>query len=173
MALLAVAAWAGLLCYTASLLPGIAGALVLAVLGAAALTAGAGAALALARWLAQPAETTFDAQVIARWVERRGSGDDDVYVPCFAVDDGQRAWSAETSRGAFGRLAVGDPVRVRASPRSRKLLGARTRPVPPRPGPAREAPPAVTDPVPASPGDRYCGHRGPLAAFRVAPADSR
>ena len=39
------------------------------------------------------------------------------------VDDGDRAWSTETSRGAFARLGVGDPVRVRASPRSRKLLG--------------------------------------------------
>ena len=43
VALLAAAAWAGLLCYPASLLPGLAGALVLAVLAAAALTAGAGA----------------------------------------------------------------------------------------------------------------------------------
>ena len=39
------------------------------------------------------------------------------------VDDGEHAWSTETSRGAFARLGVGDPVRVRASPRSRKLLG--------------------------------------------------
>ena len=153
VALLAAAAWAGLLCYPASLLPGMAGALVLAVLAAAALAAGAGGALALARWLAQPAEATFDGQVIARWVERRGSGDDDVYVPCFAVDDGQRAWSADTSRGVFGQLSVGDSVRVRVSPRSGKLLGlvasgAVT------PGAARSGP----------------GHG---RAFRVPPADSR
>ncbi len=147
-ALLAAAAWAGLLCYPASLLPGMAGALVLAVLAAAVLAAGAGGVLALARWLAQPAEATFDGQVIARWVERRGSGDDDVYVPCFAVDDGQRAWSADTSRGAFGRLSVGDAVRVRASPRSGKLLGLDTPGAAPS-GQACEARPAVTDPVPA------------------------
>ena len=123
VAMLALAAWAGLLCYPASLLSGVAGALVLAVLAAAALAAGAGAALALARWLAQPAEVTVDGQVIARWVERRSSGDDNVYVPCFAVDDGHRAWSADTGRGVFGRLSVGEPVRIRAAPRSGKLLG--------------------------------------------------
>ena len=122
-AFLAVAAWAGLLCYAASLLSGPAGAILLAVLAAVALMAAAGASRALARWLAQPAEIIVDAQVIARWVEQRGSGDDDIYVPCFAVDDGERAWSTETGRGAFARLGVGDPVRVRASPRSRKLLG--------------------------------------------------
>lgn len=141
----------------------MAGAVVLTVLAAAALTAGAGGVLALARWPAQPAEATFDGQVIARWVERRGCGDDDVYVPCFAVDDGQRAWSADTSRGAFGRLAVGDPVRVRASPRSGKLPGLDTPGAAPS-GPAREAPPAVTDPVPA-PGAAGAGTGLPAVVY--------
>jgi hypothetical protein len=101
----------------------VAGVLVLAVLVAVALAAGTAAALALVRWLARPAEVSFDGQVIARWVEQRSHGDDNVYVPCFAVDDGQRAWSADTGRGAFADLPVGQRVRVRASPRSGKLLG--------------------------------------------------
>ena len=133
VALLAAAAWAGLLCYPASLLPGMALWLAPAVLAAAN-------ALALARWLAQPAEATFDGQVIARWVERRGSGDDDVHVPCFAVDDGQRAWSADTSRGVFGLLVGGGPVRRPCLPPVREAApGARMSapaacPAPPCPG---------------------------------------
>jgi hypothetical protein len=114
---LVLAAWLGLIAYVSSLLPGPAG-----VLGAAVLTAGAAAAViggtrGLAAWLASPAETSFQAQVIARWVENRGANDDDSLITCIAVDDGDRSWSFDVSGAAFGQLALGDTVSVRASPR--------------------------------------------------------
>jgi hypothetical protein len=165
-ALLAAALWAALLCYPASLLPGVAGVLVLAVLAAVAITAGAAAALALVRWLAKPAEVIFDGQVIARWVELGGSGDDNVYIPCFAVDDGQRAWSVQASRGRFADLSVGQSVRVQASPRSRKLLGL----VPS--GPVHAAPPVAEDAVVPDAGPGAAGVTTPAARTLVTPDEA-
>jgi hypothetical protein len=60
--------------------------------------------------------------VIARWVEHRSASDDNWYVPCVAVDDGERCWSFDVGRAVFGGLALGATVAVRASPRSQKLL---------------------------------------------------
>ena len=120
---LVLAAWLALMAYVSSLLPGLAGVLVPAVLAAGAAAAVVGGARGLAAWLARPAETSFRAQVIARWVEHSGANDDDSYITCIAVDDGERSWSFDVSGAAFGQLALGDTVTVRASPRSGKLLG--------------------------------------------------
>ncbi len=120
---LVLAAWLALMAYVSSLLPGLAGVLVPAALAAGAAAAVIGGARGLATWLASPAETSFRAQVIARWVENRGANDDDSHITCIAVDDGERSWSFDVSGAAFGQLALGDTVSVRASPRSGKLLG--------------------------------------------------
>jgi len=93
---------------------------VLLVAGAAA--AGVAGVRGLAARFAKPAEASFLGQVIARWVERQGDNDSDRDVSCIAVDDGERAWSFEVSHIAFGKMALGDAVAVRASPRSGKLL---------------------------------------------------
>jgi hypothetical protein len=55
-------------------------------------------------------------------VEHTGTNDDDS-ISCIAVDDGERSWSFDVGGEAFGQLALGDTVAVRASPRSGKLLG--------------------------------------------------
>jgi hypothetical protein len=120
---LVLAAWLALMAYVCSLLPGPADPLVATTAAAGSLAAAAGGVRGLARWLARPAETSFQGQVIARWVEHRSSNDDDSYIPCIAVDDGERSWSFDLSGTAFGQLALGDTVTVRASPRSGKLLG--------------------------------------------------
>jgi hypothetical protein len=60
--------------------------------------------------------------VIARWIERHGNDDSDWDVSCIAVDDGERSWSFYVKDTAFGKLALGDAVTVRAAPRSGKLL---------------------------------------------------
>jgi hypothetical protein len=120
---LVLAAWLGLMAYVSSLLAGPAGALAAGVLAAVAAAAVIGGTRGLAAWLGRPAETSFQAQVIARWVENRGANDDDSYITCIAVDDGARSWSFDVSGAAFGQLTLGDAVSVRASPRSGKLLG--------------------------------------------------
>lgn len=66
----------------------------------------------------------FDGQIIARWIERRGSGEDERDVPCLAIDDGRDAWSFEAS-GSYYQVALGDLVAVRAAPRSMKLASVR------------------------------------------------
>jgi len=119
---LVLAAWLALIAYVSSLLPDPVGAVVSAVLAAAAVGAAIGGARGLATWLARPAETSFQAQVIARWAERRGNSGDDSSITCIALDDGERAWIFDVSGGS-GQLALGDTVTVRASPRSGKLLG--------------------------------------------------
>jgi hypothetical protein len=119
---LVLAAWLALIAYVSSLLPGPAGVLVPAVLAVGAVAAVAGGARGLAAWRARPAETSFPAQVIARWVEHRSANDDDSSVTRIAVDDGERSWSFDVRGAAFGQLALGDSVSVRASPRSGKLL---------------------------------------------------
>jgi len=120
---LVLAAWLALMAYVGSLLPGRAGLLVPAGLAVGAAAAAAGGARGLAARLARPAEASFQAQVIARWVEHSGANDDDTYISCIAVDDGERSWSFDVSGEAFAQLALGDTVAVRASPRSGKLLG--------------------------------------------------
>ena len=120
---LVLAAWLALMAYVSSLLPGPAGLLVPAGLAVGAAAAAVGGARGLAARLARPAEASFQAQVIARWVEHSGTNDDDSYISCIAVDDGKRSWSFDVSGEAFAQLALGDTVAVRASPRSGKLLG--------------------------------------------------
>ena len=120
---LVLAAWLALMAYVSSLLPGSAGLLVPAGLAVGSAAAAVGGARGLASRLARPAEASFQAQVIARWVEHSGTNDDDSYISCIAVDDGKRSWSFDVSGEAFAQLALGDTVAVRASPRSGKLLG--------------------------------------------------
>ena len=120
---LMLAGWLGLMAYVSSLLPDPAGVLVPAALAAGSAAAALGGARGLAGWLARPAETSFQAQVIARWVEDGGTNDDDASSACIAVDDGERSWSFDVSGTVFGQVALGDTVTVRASPRSGKLLG--------------------------------------------------
>jgi len=120
---LVLAAWLALMAYVGSLLPGPAGLLVPAGLAVGSGAAAVGGARGVAARLARPAEASFQAQVIARWLEHSGTNDDDSYISCIAVDDGERSWSFDVSREAFAQLALGDTVAVRASPRSGKLLG--------------------------------------------------
>jgi hypothetical protein len=120
---LVLAAWLALMAYVSSLLPGPVGLLVPAGLAVGSLAAAVGGARGLAARLARPTEASFQAQVIARWLEHSGTNNDDSYISCIAVDDGERSWSFDISREAFAQLALGDTVAVRASPRSGKLLG--------------------------------------------------
>jgi hypothetical protein len=120
---LVLGAWLALMAYVSSLLSGPAGLLAPAGLAVGSAAAAVGGARGLAARLARPAEASFQAQVIARWVEHSGTNDDDSYISCIAVDDGERSWSFDVSAEAFAQLALGDTVAVRASPRSGKLLG--------------------------------------------------
>jgi Predicted membrane protein (DUF2207) len=119
---LVLAIWLALMAYASSLLPGPAGLLAPAVLTVGSAAAAVGGARGLAARMARPAEASFQAQVIARWVEHTGTNDNN-YISCFAVDDGERSWSFDVSGEAFAQLALGDAITVRASPRSGKLLG--------------------------------------------------
>jgi predicted membrane protein DUF2207 len=119
---LVLAVWLALMAYASSLLLGPVGLLIPAGLAVAAAAAAVGGARGLAARRARPAEASFQAQVIARWVENTGTNDNN-YISCIAVDDGERSWSFDVSGEAFAQLAVGDTVAVRASPRSGKLLG--------------------------------------------------
>jgi hypothetical protein len=122
------AAWLGLaallafLAFGTSLWPGPFGLLLPVLLAAAAAAVVLVAVRGLATWVAKPAETSFQGQVIARWIERHGNNDSDWDVSCIAVDDGERSWSFYVKDTAFGKLALGDAVTVRAVPRSGKLL---------------------------------------------------
>jgi len=122
------AAWlplAGLLtvlAFATSLLPSPFGQLLPPLLAAGAVAVAVAAVRGLATRLAKPAEATFQGQVIARWVEQRGDNNSDWDVSCIAVDDGERSWSFDVKDAAFGKLALGDTVTVRAAPRSGKLL---------------------------------------------------
>jgi hypothetical protein len=119
---LVLAVWLALMAYASSLLLGPVGLLIPAGLVLAAVAAAVGGARGLAARRARPAEASFQAQVIARWVEHPGTNDNN-YISCIAVDDGERSWSFDVSGEAFAQLAPGDTVAVRASPRSGKLLG--------------------------------------------------
>jgi hypothetical protein len=119
---LVLAACLALISYVSSLLPGLAGVLAPAVLAAGSIAAIVGGARGVAAWRSRPAETSFGAQVIARWVEHSSASDDDSSITRIALDDGERSWSFDVRGAALGQLALGDMVTVRASPRSGKLL---------------------------------------------------
>jgi len=119
---LVLAIWLALMAYASSLLPGLDSLLAPAVLAVGSAAAAVGGARGLAARMARPAEASFQAQVIARWVEHTGTNDNN-YISCVAVDDGERSWSFDVSGEAFAQLALGDAITVRASPRSGKLLG--------------------------------------------------
>jgi hypothetical protein len=119
---LPLAAVLAVLALATSLLPSPFGELLPLLLAAGAAAAAVAGVRGLATRLATPAEVSFQGQVIARWVERRGDNDSDWDASCIAVDDGERSWSFDVSDAAFGQLALGDTVAVRASPRSGKLL---------------------------------------------------
>ena len=119
---LVLAIWLALMAYASSLLPGPASLLAPAGLAVGSAAAAVGGARGLAARMARPAEASFQAQVIARWMEHTGTNDNN-YISCFAVDDGERSWSFDVSGEAFAQLALGDAITVRASPRSGKLLG--------------------------------------------------
>jgi hypothetical protein len=119
---LVLAIWLAVMAYASSLLPGPASLLAPAGLAVGSAAAAVGGARGLAARMARPAEASFQAQVIARWMEHTGTNDNN-YISCFAVDDGERSWSFDVSGEAFAQLALGDAITVRASPRSGKLLG--------------------------------------------------
>ena len=181
---LVLAAWLALIAYVSTLLPGPAGALVPAVLAMGSIGTVAGGVRGLAAWRARPAETSFPAQVIARWVEHRTANDDDASVTRIALDDGERSWSFDVRAAASGELALGDRVTVRASPRSGKLLSlmvdqdereGAAAPGPPAPDEDRPAAPASDadrpGPVPADEGAEAPGTL--LAACEVSAAIGR
>jgi hypothetical protein len=184
---LVLAAWLALIAYVSTLLPGPAGVLVPAVLAVGSVAAVAGGARGLAAWRARPAETSFPAQVIARWVEHRSANDNDASVTRIALDDGERSWSFDVRGAASGQLALGDRVIVRASPRSGKLLSlvadqderrGATAPGPPAPdegGPAVPTSDAARPaPAPAGEGDEGAEPLGALlAAAEVSAAVGR
>ena len=118
--LLAAAVWAGVLSFATSLIPDPAGFVFASSLAAAAVILAATAMRIHTQRLALPAITEFDGQVIARWIET--VGEDNTEIQCIAVDDGSRARSFEIKGGTFSHYATGIRVRVRLSPRTRKLL---------------------------------------------------
>jgi hypothetical protein len=181
---LVLAAWLALIAYVSTLLPGPAGVLVPAVLAVGSIAAVAGAARGLAAWRARPAETSFPAQVIARWVENRSANDDDPSVTRIALDDGERSWTFDVRDRGLGRLALGDRVTVRASPRTGQLLslvadrdGTGSAAVPGAPAPGEDRPPGPDSdadrpgPAPADAGAEPPGAL--LAAGEVAAAVGR
>jgi hypothetical protein len=151
---LVLAVWLALMAYVGSLLPGPAGLLVPAGLAVGCAAAAVGGVRGLAARLARPAEATFQAQVIARWVEHTGTNDDDS-ISCIAVDDGERSWSFDVGGEAFGQLALGDTVAVRASPRSGKLLGL---------APDRDRAPGCGPPAATTAGEPAAAASEPAAA---------
>jgi hypothetical protein len=126
------AAWlplAGLLAvlaFATSLLPSPFGQLLPLLLAAGGLAVAVAAVRGLAVWMAKPAEASFQRQVIARWIERRGDNDSDWDVSCIAVDDGERSWSFDVKDAAFAKLALGDAVgrRVETTGFQPGMLGA-------------------------------------------------
>jgi hypothetical protein len=80
---------------------------------------------AVARWLALPAEVSFDGQVIARWIEESSDGSENsntVTYWCLALDDGERSWTFDVGQAAFADFALGARVLARVAPRSMRLL---------------------------------------------------
>ena len=122
------AAWlplAGLLtvlAFATSLFPSPFGQLLPVLLAAGAVAVAVAAVRGTGVRLAKPAEASFQGQVIARWIERRGNNDSDWDVSCIAVDDGEQSWSFTVKDAAFAKLVLGDAVTVRVAPRSGELL---------------------------------------------------
>src|SRR5215468_12489686 len=160
---LVLAAWLALMAYVSSLLPAPAGLLVPAGLAVGSAGAAVGGVRGLAARLARPAEASFRAQVIARWVEHTGTNDDD-YISCIAVDDGERSWSFDVGGETFGQLALGDTVAVRASPRSGRLLGLT---------PDRDQAPGVGPPAAENPGEPAASSEPSAASSEAAAATGR
>ncbi len=158
--LLALSAWVAFFALPASFLPDPAGILLPFALLAGGIAGAVRGVRALAQRAAQPAVVQFDGQAIARWVAHGGAGDDDVYTPCIAIDDGSRAWSFEVGPGVFRQVGLGDRVGVRVAPRSMKLLGLTPG------GRLAEAAGAPGDRVGEVAGDRA----GPAAGDRPGPA---
>jgi len=121
--LLGLSLWVAFLALPASFLPDPVGVLLPLALLAGGITGVVRAMRALAHRAAQPAVVQFEGQMIARWVAHGGAGDDDVYTPCIAIDDGSRAWSFEVGPGVFRQVGLGDRVGVRVAARSMELLG--------------------------------------------------
>jgi len=118
-ALLAAAAWAGLIAFGVAT---FSGSVPLALIPASAAAGLAVAALrVLARFAATPSRAAFDGQVIARWEELNDAESGPAYIPYIAVDDAQQAW-AFTGPGVHGQAALGDLVRVTVNPRSGQLV---------------------------------------------------
>ncbi|HEY6279970.1 MAG TPA: hypothetical protein VIX86_27070 [Streptosporangiaceae bacterium] len=69
--------------------------------------------------------TEFDGRVIEAWVETIAGENADSYVPCLALDDGQRdeAWALSVSREQYERFTPGTLVHARVNPRRNRLLG--------------------------------------------------
>ena len=153
---LPLAALLAVIALATSLLPSPFGELLPLLLAAGAAAAAVAGVRGLGTRLATPAEVSFQGQVIARWVERRGNDDSDWDVSCIAVDDGERSWSFEVRDAAFGQLAPGDTVVVRASPRTGKLIS-----LVPQPN--------VTDGGAAPPGQPLRDLMAPGELFRVTP----
>lgn len=112
-------------------LPFALGLLIAAVLGALGLRR-------IVRLSAIPSRVTFDGQVIARWQEAESGENSSSEVYLIAVDDGQQAW-VFTGQPVYDRVALGDLVKVTASPRTRSLAGlvvtGRAETATPRPAP--------------------------------------
>jgi hypothetical protein len=120
-------------------------------------------ARAVARWLALPAEVSFTGQVIARWTEEGSGGGENsstVTYWCLALDDGQRAWTFDVGRAAFGQFPPGARIRARIAPRSMRLLDLAMV------GPEGEA-------LPGQPGWGGGRGRGPRAVGQAAAGRSR
>ena len=80
-----LAAWCGLVSIPVSMVSGPTALLVAAVIRAAALLAAVAAVAALMRWLAQPSRASFNAQVIARWLEDHDNGEEHSVLPHIAA----------------------------------------------------------------------------------------
>jgi hypothetical protein len=118
-ALLAGAAWLGLITFAVSI-PGGTAPLQLALGTSAVVLAGLGIRK-LARMSALPRKAAFDGQVIARWHEETDAETSSGDIACVAVDDGERAWTF-SGAAVFDRVALGDLVRLSVNPRSRTLI---------------------------------------------------
>jgi hypothetical protein len=159
------AAWlplAGLLtvlAFATSLFPSPFGQLLPVLLAAGAVAVAVAAVRGMGVRLAKPAEVSFQGQVIARWIERRGNNDSDWDVSCIAVDDGEQSWSFAVKDAAFANLARGDAVTVRVAPRSGELLSL---------VPLRDS----ADPGAAAPGQRAPDLMADEPFLRVAPGSS-
>jgi hypothetical protein len=82
-------------------------------------------AYAIAKDQRLPRFTQFDGRVIEAWIETIAGENADSYVPCLALDDGQRdeAWALSVSREQYERFTPGTLVHAQVNPRRNRLLG--------------------------------------------------